>query len=110
MYKIIFKCENIVIDAIAQSCAGMPFKYELNEVAIKYHSQYIYIYITRSSDSFSAVPPIVNAGYWGCIVRDLETIIVLVLRAFNFFPQRSHHKGHFGDCQSHGSGTLLPQL
>ena len=39
--------------------------------------------ITRSSDSFSAVPPIVNRGDWGCIVRDLETIIVLVLLAFN---------------------------
>ena len=39
--------------------------------------------ITRSSDSFSTVPPIVNRGDWGCIVRGLETIIVLVLRAFN---------------------------
>ena len=33
---------------------------------------------TRSSDSFSTVPPIVNGGDRGCIVRDLETIIVLV--------------------------------
>ena len=40
--------------------------------------------ITRSSDSFSTVPPIVNRRDWGCIVRDLETIIVLVLLAFNF--------------------------
>ena len=39
--------------------------------------------ITRSSDSFSTVPTIVNRGDWGCIVRDLETIIVLVLLAFN---------------------------
>ena len=30
-------------------------------------------------------------GDRGCIVRDLETIIVLVLLAFNFIPQRSHH-------------------
>ena len=30
--------------------------------------------ITRSSDSFSTVPPIVNEGDWGCTVRDLETI------------------------------------
>ena len=45
----------------------------------------------RSSDSFSKVPPIVNGGDWGCIVRDLKTIIVLVLLAFNFIPQRSHH-------------------
>ena len=47
--------------------------------------------ITRSSDSFSTVPPIANAGDWGCIVHDLETIIVLVLHVFNFIPQRSHH-------------------
>ena len=33
----------------------------------------------------------VNDGDWGCIVRDLETIIVLVLLAFNFIPQRAHH-------------------
>ena len=36
-------------------------------------------------------PPMVNVGGWGCIVLDLETIIVLVLLAFNFIPQRSHH-------------------
>ena len=47
--------------------------------------------IARSSDSFSAVPPIVNGGDWGCIVSDLETIIVFVLLALNFIPQRSHH-------------------
>ena len=41
--------------------------------------------ITRLSDSFSTVV------LWGCIVRDLETIIVLLLAAFNFIPQRSHH-------------------
>ena len=39
--------------------------------------------ITKSSDSFSTVPSIVNRGDWICIVRDLETIIVLVLLAFN---------------------------
>ena len=37
--------------------------------------------ITRSSDSFNTVPPIVNGGDCGCIARDLETIIVLVLLA-----------------------------
>ena len=35
--------------------------------------------ITRSSDSFSTVPSIVNGGDSGYIVRDLENIIVLVL-------------------------------
>ena len=29
-------------------------------------------------------------GMTGCIVRDLKTIIFLVLLAFNFIPQRSH--------------------
>ena len=47
--------------------------------------------ITRTSDSFSTVLPIVNGGDWECIVHDLETIIVLVLLAFNFIPQWSHH-------------------
>ena len=44
-----------------------------------------------SSDPFSTVPHIVNAGDWGCTVCDLETIIVLILLAFNFIPQRSQH-------------------
>ena len=47
--------------------------------------------ITRSSNSLSTVPPIVNGGDWRCIVRDLKTIIVTDLLAFNFIPQRSHH-------------------
>ena len=47
--------------------------------------------ITRSSDSISTVTPIVNVGDRGCIVRDLETIVVLVVLAFNFIPKRSHH-------------------
>ena len=47
--------------------------------------------ITRSSDSFSTVPPIVHGGDWGCIVHDMETIIVLVFLAFNFIPKRSQH-------------------
>ena len=55
-----------------------------NALRIKCHSQYKKV-------SFSTVPPIVNGGDWGCIVRNLETIIVLVLLAFNFIPQRSHH-------------------
>ena len=47
--------------------------------------------ISRSSDSFSTVPSMVNGGDWGCIVHDLETIVVLVLLEFNFIRQRSHH-------------------
>ena len=42
--------------------------------------------ISRSIDFYSAVPPIVNEGDWGCIVRDLETIILVVLLQFNFIP------------------------
>ena len=49
------------------------------------------INITRSSDSFRTVPGFVNAGDLGCIVSDLETIVVLVLLAFNFIPQRSYY-------------------
>ena len=53
--------------------------------------------ITRSSDSFSAVPPIVNRVDWGCIVRDLEMIIVLVLVAFNSNQLLITKFGRFGD-------------
>ena len=39
--------------------------------------------ISRSADSFSTVPPIVNEGDWGYIVRDLETILdYLILSQF----------------------------
>ena len=34
---------------------------------------------------------VVNGGDWGCIVSELETVMVLVVLAFNFIPQRSHH-------------------
>ena len=47
--------------------------------------------ITSSSNSFSTVQPIVDGGDHGHIVRDLETVIVLVLIAFDFISQRSHH-------------------
>ena len=50
-----------------------------------------YTYYIRVIDSFSTVLPIVNGGDWGCIVRDLETIIVFVLHAFNFIPKCSHY-------------------
>ena len=63
--------------------------------------------ITRSSDTFSIVPPIVDRGDWGCIVRDHETIIVLILLAFNFIPQTSHHSLTLPRSRS---GTLLLQL
>ena len=52
-------------------------------LGIKCDSQY-----NKIIDSFSTVQTIVN---WGCIVRDLETIIVLVLLVLNFIPQKSHH-------------------
>ena len=32
--------------------------------------------ISRSSDSYCTVPPIVNGGDWGCTVRHLETIMI----------------------------------
>ena len=71
-----------------RSCSGNRAKMLLKgHLGIKYHSQYI----TRSFDSFSTVQPIVNGGDWGCSAPDIETIVVLVLLAFNFIPQRSHH-------------------
>ena len=67
--------------------------------------------ITRSSDYFIIVLPIVNAGDWGCIVRDLETIIILLLLAFNFIPQRSHHSLTSTRSQLRDSTTvtLMPE-
>ena len=75
--------------------AKMLFK---SHPGIKCHSQYI-----KVIRLLSIVPPIVNGGDWGCIVRDLETIIVLVLLALNFIPQRLHHsltlpRSRFRDC------------
>ena len=63
--------------------------------------------IPSSSDSFSRVPPIVNGvTAWGCIARDLETIIVLVLLAFNFIPQRSHHSLTLSTSRIRDSATV----
>ena len=45
--------------------------------------------ISRSSESCTVLP-VVNGGYWGCILCGLETIIVLVLLTFNFILQKSH--------------------
>ena len=44
----------------------------------------------RSSDSFRLVSPTFNGCDWGCIMHDLETIIVLALLTFNLIPQSSH--------------------
>ena len=55
-----------------------------------HHLQHGSVYL-KSSDSFSTVPPIVNGGSWGCMVRDLKTIIDLTLLAFNFIRHGPHH-------------------
>ena len=44
--------------------------------------------ITRSSDSFSTVLPIVNGGDWGCIVRDRGDYHSLSLTHIQFHPQK----------------------
>ena len=62
--------------------------------------------ITRPLDSFSAVPPTVNVGDWGCIVLDLETIMVLVLLAFYFIPQWSHNSLTFTRSRLRVSATV----
>ena len=76
-------------------------------------------YQLRSADSFSTVPPIVNEGDWGYMVHDLKTIIVLVLLAFNFIPQRLHHsltllRSRFSDSATatlmSGDGTTATKV
>ena len=55
-------------------------------LGIKCHPQYnmiIRLFQHSSANSYG--------GDWGCIVHDLDTIIVLVLFAFNFIPLRSYH-------------------
>ena len=47
--------------------------------------------LSRSLDSFSTVPKIVNGSDCGCTVPDIETKIVLVLLTFNFIPHRSSY-------------------
>ena len=58
-------------------------------------------------------------GDWGYIVRDLETIIVLVLLAFNFIPHRLHHsltllRSRFNDSATatltSGDGTTATKV
>ena len=70
-----------------RSCSGNRAKMLLKSLlGIKCHSQYNKV--IRLLQHSSA-----NAGDWGCIVRYLATIIVLVLvlLTFNFFHERSHH-------------------
>ena len=51
-----------------RSCSRNQAKMLLKgHFGIKCHSN-----IIRLSDSFSTVPPIVNGGDWGCIVRDRD--------------------------------------
>ena len=54
--------------------------------------------ISRTSDSFSIVPPIFDMGDWGCSVRDPKTIIVLVVLAFNLI--QNGHTTHLS-CRGH---------
>ena len=77
-----------MIIIIIRSCSGNQEQMLLkSHCGIKRDSQYI----SSLSDKISTVPPIINMGDWVCIVRDLKTILVLVLLAFNFIPQGSHH-------------------
>ena len=43
-------------------------------LGIKCHSQY-----NKVIRLLNTVPPIDNAGDWGCIVRDLETIVAILM-------------------------------
>ena len=64
--------------------------------------------ISRPPVSFSTVPPIVNGGDWGRIVRDLETIIVWALLVFNFITQRSLHPQTLPRSRIRNFGTVTP--
>ena len=72
-------------------------------LGIKCHSQYNEVIRLLQYSS-------TNGVNWGCIVRDLETIIVLVLLTFNFIPQRSHHSQTLPRSQIRDSAsvTLTP--
>ena len=64
-----------------RSCSGSLAKMLLKSLfGIKYHSQYI----KRHQTSLAQFHQLM--GMTRCIVRDLETIIVDVLLAFNFIP------------------------
>ena len=62
------------------------------------------IYLDRQTPSALST---VNGGDWGCIVRDMETwIIVLVLLSFNFIYHRSHHAFTLMRSQFRDSATV----
>ena len=71
-----------------QDCFKIPSLYQTRSFFLKVILESnVTPNISKSSDSFSTVPPIVYGGDWGCTVSDLETIIALVLFAFNLIPQ-----------------------
>ena len=83
-----------------RSCSGNRAKMLLKgHIGIKCHSQYNKV--IRLLQYSSA-----NGGAWGCIMRDLETIIALVLLAFNFIPQRLHHSQTLPRSRIRDSATV----
>ena len=68
------------------------------------------IYHGHQSDSFNKLPPIVQGGDWGYIMRGLETIIVLGLLALNFISQRSHHSSTLPRSPIRDFATVAPTL
>ena len=68
-----------------------------SHLGIKYHS-----HISRSPDSFNTVHPIVTAGDWGYLVCVMETIIVLVLLAFNIIPPKETPLDKLAEVTVHG--------
>ena len=85
-----------------RNCSGNRAKMLLKgHLGIKCHSEYNKVVKTDSVQFHQ----IVNGEDWGCIVRDLETIVVLVLLTFNFIPQRSHHSLTLPRSQIRDSAT-----
>ena len=84
--------ESISLEAIYNgTLARISSRYQVFEKLLLETESNVTPNTTRSSDSCSTVPPIVNGGDWRYIVCDLETITALVLLVFNLIPQRSHH-------------------
>ena len=88
----------LLCDKSLRSCSGNQA-----QMLLKGHSQNNKVVLP-----FSTVLPVVNGVGWGYIVQDLETIIVLVLLAFNFIPQRSNHSLTLPRSRIRDSATATP--
>ena len=84
------------------SCAGNRAKMLLKgHLGLKCHSQHNKVIRLLQYSSANS-----QWGWLGCNVRDVETIVVLVLLAFNFIPRRSHHSLTLSRSRIRDSATV----